>query len=159
MSRNPANAYRDDFGPKCTDRFRDLNHVTVDFFYPGTVHAMWKELDRQIYYSRGGTAIMLSVIRRRDKMAAPFGEPWVVLTKWRKHAGLWSRLSMLTLNGPSIAAFRSFLDRTFQFETVPMCPRCGWTEHDELPNGKKRCRNQHCALEWPRDEKKSSDEP
>lgn len=147
--------YRRDHGPKMTDRFRDLRHVTVQFDYPGTTCALWQELDKEIYNCKKGVAIVLHIVRIRHKLADPFGPPTVVMTKWQKAYGLWSRISMLSLWPEAITCFRAFLDRTFDFEAIDMCPRCGRTEHEERPNGKKHCTT--CDLDWPRDEAKATD--
>lgn len=142
--------YRRDHGSKMTDRFVDLRHITVQFDYPGTQCALWQELDREIYPMKGGYAVVAHVIRKRHKLSKPFSDPCVVLTKWRKVYGLWNRISLVTLPPEAITVFRKFLDRTFAFEDIDMCPRCGRTEHEERPRKKKFCTT--CNLEWPRDE-------
>lgn len=151
-----VDVYRRDHGPKITDRFRDLQHVTVQFDYPGTTCALWQELDKEIYCGRRSSyAVVLHVVRIRHKLADPFGPPTVVMTKWRKYGGLWSRLSLISLWPEAVTVFRAFLDRTFEFEGVDMCPRCGRTEHEEQANGKKHCKT--CDLDWPRDETEATD--
>ncbi len=158
MGSNAAgwDGYRQDHGPKTSGRVRDLQEVTVQFNQARTRRALRKELDKRIYLThQKDVGIVLHIVRCRRKITAEFGPPEAVLTKWKKVFGWWTRLSMLSLPMGAVTVFRKFLDYTFDFESIDMCPSCGRIEYEEKPNGKKHCTT--CDLDWPRDETESTD--